>query len=88
MSAIVVQGRVIGPGRQPIAGASVMFARGPVAVPDIAQLTSPQGTFELAAPIEGSYCILVNAPGFPPVEQNVAVKGKTSEIEITVGDKR
>ena len=89
MSAIVVQGRVIGPGREPIAGASVMFARGPVAVPDIAQITSSRGTFELAAPIEGRYCILVNAPGFSPVQQDVdVVRGETSDIEIAVGGER
>jgi hypothetical protein len=88
-SAIVVQGRVIGPNGEPISGASVMFARGPVAVPDIAQITTSRGTFALAAPIEGNYCILVNAPGFARVEHNVEViRGKTLTVEIALGERR
>jgi len=88
MSAIVVHGRVIGPNGEPISGASVMFARGPVAVPDIAQITTSQGTFALAAPIEGNYCILVNAPGFPVMEHDVeVVRGKASAIDIAVRER-
>ena len=64
-----------------------MFGRGPVAVPDIAQITTEQGTFALAAPIEGDYCILVNAPGFAMVETDLKVlKGRTSTVEIVVGE--
>jgi hypothetical protein len=84
---VVVSGCVIGPDRQPVRGASVMFTQGPVSLPDIAQLTDGAGTFTLAAPTAGTYSLLVNAPGFPPVERQVKVSGNaTSSIEINVGE--
>jgi hypothetical protein len=86
VSRSVVAGCVFGPDRKRIAGASVMFAAGPVAIPDIAQLTDSQGAFELAAPAKGTYRLVINAPGFSPVERNVEVTGNaTSPIEVKVG---
>jgi hypothetical protein len=73
MRASVVSGRVIDADDRPVAGASVMFTHGPVAIPDIAQITDAHGAFALAAPAEGTYRLLANAPGFPPVEQSVEV---------------
>jgi len=85
MKASVVAGRVIGADNQPVAGASVMFTEGPVSVPDIAQVTDAHGAFALAAPAAGTYRLLVNAPGFPPVEQSVEVtENSTPLIEISL----
>jgi hypothetical protein len=82
----VISGCVIGPDRRPIMGASVMFTRGPVSLPDIAQITDRAGKFALAAPMTGIYGLLVNAPGFPPIERQVEVNSNTtSSIEIKVG---
>jgi hypothetical protein len=87
VSGSIVAGCVIGPDRKPVAGASVMFASGPGALPDIAQRTDAKGTFALAAPVHGSYRLLVKAPGFAPVERNIEVTDRAaSPIEIKVGE--
>ncbi|MER8802308.1 carboxypeptidase-like regulatory domain-containing protein [Mesorhizobium sp. M0998] len=84
----VVFGCVIGADRKPIKGASVMFVRGPVALPDIALITDAAGEFALTAPVDGIYTVLVNAQGFPSVERQVRVSGKAStSIDIIVGGK-
>ncbi len=49
---------------QPIAGARVLFASGPGALPDIAALTDGAGRFTLAAPLPGDYTLEVVADGF------------------------
>jgi hypothetical protein len=79
----IVTGRVIGSDGHPVEGASVMFASGPVGLPDIAQITDKKGSFALTAPAEGIYRVLVNAPDAPPVEHDVEV-GEKPEIEIEV----
>lgn len=85
MRGSVVAGRVIGADDQPVAGASVMFTQGPVAIPDIAQITDAHGAFALAAPTEGTYRLLVNAPGFPSVEHSVEVtENSKPSIEIAL----
>jgi hypothetical protein len=64
-----------------------MFAQGPIALPDIAQLTDAAGRFTLAAPVAGTYWLLVNAPGHSPVKRRVEVSTSApSSIEITLGD--
>ena len=64
-----------------------MFASGPCALPDIALLTDAKGAFALAAPMKGSYRLVINAPGFPAVEQDVVVTDRTkSPIEVRVGE--
>jgi Carboxypeptidase regulatory-like domain len=83
MGAKVVAGRVLMPDGRPVAGANVMFAHGPVALPDIAQVTDATGAFALAAPAEGSYRIVVNVPGLGMVERDVDVGG-ASEIFIEI----
>ena len=81
----VVAGCVIGPDRKPIAGASVMFASGPCALPDIAQVTDAKGAFALTAPTKGSYRLVINAPGFAAVEQDVEVTDRAkSPIKVKV----
>jgi len=64
-----------------------MFASGPCALPDIAQVTDAKGAFALAAPVKGTYRLVINAPGYPAVERDVEVtKRATSPIEVKVGE--
>jgi multidrug efflux pump subunit AcrA (membrane-fusion protein) len=85
----IVTGRVIGPDGRPIAGASVMFARGPVALPDIAQITDTKGRFALTAPANGTYRVLVNAPDLASVEHEVEVGGNVGTIlDVIIGPQR
>jgi len=64
-----------------VAEASVYFIEGPVALPDIAQLTNDEGEFRLTAPAPGTYRIGVRAGGAEPVEATVEVH---EEAEVTV----
>jgi hypothetical protein len=86
MDYTTVSGRVAGRDGRSIAGAHVMFAYGPVALPDIAQVTDANGAFALTAPVDGIYRIVVKAPGFEPVERDVAVRRQApTSIQILVG---
>jgi len=69
----LVAGRVVDEDGLPVAGATVLFAAGPVPVPDIAQLTGPDGGFAMAAPGLGTYRVRVDAPGHRPEEREVVV---------------
>ena len=60
----LITGRVAQIGGQPIAGARVLFASGPGALPDIAALTDGAGRFSLAAPWPGEYTLEFVADGF------------------------
>lgn len=73
-------GTVKGRDGQPLAEAAVLFVAGPVAVPEIAQLTGPDGRFSLTAPAPGTYRMMVNAPGHSVVTIDVLVSDE-SEIE-------
>jgi hypothetical protein len=62
-----------------------MFAYGPVALPDIAQVTNTNGEFALTAPADGSYRIIIKAPGFDSVERDVDVRFQApTSMEIFV----
>jgi hypothetical protein len=82
MSAHIISGRVVESDGRLVAGASVMFTSGPVALPDIAQLTDAAGMFSLSAPAQGTYRIFVNAPETGTAERDVKVvrKGKVSVV--------
>ncbi|MCP3139790.1 carboxypeptidase-like regulatory domain-containing protein [Pyxidicoccus xibeiensis] len=80
MRPAIVSGRVVGPDGRGVAGASVYFVHAPVALPDIAQRTGPDGRFSLGVPVAGRYRIGVNAPGWPAREQDVEVGGLTSPL--------
>jgi hypothetical protein len=58
-----ITGVITGPDGQPVEDAAVLFISGPVPLPDIAQLTGPDGRFLLTAPARGVYSLQVNAPG-------------------------
>ena len=51
------------PRGHPLADAAVAIAAAPVAVPDIAALTGPDGRFAIAAPAPGDYTVVATAPG-------------------------
>ena len=68
-----IDGRVTDAEGRPLPGASVYVVVAPVAMPDIAQLTGPDGGFQLAAPAAGTYRIGIAAPGHAGREVDVAV---------------
>jgi hypothetical protein len=73
-------GTVKGKDGRPLAEAAVLFVAGPVPLPEIAQLTGPDGQFSLAAPAPGAYRVQVMAPGHVAVTIGIEV-GDETEIE-------
>lgn len=70
----------------PVSGAAVMFSASPVPVPDIAELTGPDGRFTLAAPAPGRYEVSVRAATGPPVRLEVDVGTvPPPDLEIVLG---
>jgi uncharacterized GH25 family protein len=72
-------GVVLDPSGKPVPNARVSFTRGPVALPDIAAVSDPNGRFSLTAPAPGAYSILVNAAGFEMKEVDATVAGQDSK---------
>jgi hypothetical protein len=79
---VLIRGTVIDANSTPVEWASVWFAAGTQATPDIAALTDAEGRFTLTAPGPGTYRIGCRAEGYEPVE--VAVDIGTEDIEITI----
>ena len=79
----LITGRVSQSGGQPIAGARVLFASGPGALPDIAALTDDTGRFSMAAPWPGDYTLEVVADGFHSQRVHTAV-GTRERADISI----
>ena len=80
-----VAGRVVDQDGQPIIGASVLISAIPVAVPDIAQLTGPDGGFAMTAPVAGRYRVSVYAAGHAAAEREVDLRAAEPEaLEIVL----
>ena len=69
----VISGIVIDAQGKPVSLARVYFVESPVAVPDVAALTGPDGRFSLSAPVEGRYAIECTADEFKPRRLTVEV---------------
>ncbi len=79
----LITGLVLSSGGQPIAGARVLFASGPGALPDIAALTDGTGRFTLAAPWPGDYTLEVVADGFHSQRVNTSLGTReTRELNV------
>lgn len=79
----LITGRVSNSNGQPIAGARVLFASGPGALPDIAALTDGTGRFTVAAPWPGDYTLEVVADGFHIQRVSTSV-GTRETRELTI----
>jgi len=67
----------------PVEGARVYFTDAPAPTPDVAALTGPDGSFSLAAPVEGSYTLECNADGFAASSTTVATD-EAGGLELTL----
>jgi hypothetical protein len=85
VAATLVQGRVVDHNGDPVSGAAVMFSASPVPVPDIAELTGPDGRFTLAAPAPGRYMVSVRATTGASVQREVDVGAvQPPDLEIAL----
>jgi len=67
----------------PVEGARVYFTDAPAPTSDVAALTGPDGSFSLAAPVEGSYTLECNADGFAASSTTVA-PDEAGGLELTL----
>ena len=82
---VLISGRVLTAEGEPVAAAAVYFVRGPVALPDVAQVTGADGGFSLTAPVPGPYRIGVTPPGAPAVEREVTVGDAGRVVDVRLG---
>ena len=68
---------------RPVVLARVYLISAPVALADVAMLTSADGTFRLAAPAHGHYQIGVSADGYAPASATATVEGG-QEVAVRV----
>ena len=64
-------------------GARVYFTDAPAPTPDVAALTGSDGSFALAAPVEGTYTLECSAEGFAARRTTVAAR-EGSGLELTL----
>ena len=83
---VLIAGTVVDAAGQPVPQAAVLFRASPVAVPDVAELTGPDGRFALHAPAAGRYRVAVHADGHAPAEEEVDVAAADpSPLTIVLG---
>ncbi len=80
----VVKGRLADESDRPVPSGTVYFISGPVALPDIAQLSGTDGEFVLSVPVPGRYRIGARAPGFTPQEADVDVATAEARVKLTL----
>lgn len=80
----LIEGRVVDAAGAPVPMASVYFVEGPVALPDIAALTGPDGAFRLSAPGAGAYTLGVRSDGHKPATATVEVGGARPVAAVDV----
>jgi hypothetical protein len=80
----VVKGRLLDEAGRGVPSGTVYFISGPVALPDIAQLTGADGEFVLSVPVDGRYRIGARAPGRIPAETDVDVSSTEVRFELTL----
>lgn len=69
---------------RPVGDAAILVATAPVPMPDIAALTSADGTFTLAAPAPGAYTIMATCDGYEPARVAVDVAAGRRRTELVI----
>ncbi len=78
-----VSGIVVDTNGRGVAGGRLFFTSAPQAVPDVAAVTSSDGSFTLTAPRKGAYTIECVADGFRRTTVNVNIaQGDVTNVEI------
>jgi hypothetical protein len=82
----LVSGTVRDASGDPVDGARVYFASGPVPLPDIAALTAADGSFSLSAPTPGRYELECAAEGRGTQREAVEVaEGEETRLDFRLG---
>jgi hypothetical protein len=67
----------------PIEDARVYFTHTPAPIPDLAALTSADGSFALSVPVDGMYTLECRAEGFAAIRATIASRDPGS-VELTL----
>ena len=77
-----VTGTVQDSAGQPVGGATVMWAGGPVPLPEVALLTPADGSSVLSAPVAGHYTLRCRSDMGAQVTQDVAVGPQGAQVIV------
>ena len=82
--ALQLVGKVLDSNGLPVGGATVMWVRGPVPLPDIALLTQADGSFVMSAPVAGPYTLGCRRDpgGQARVDVNVGPQGAQVTVHL------
>ena len=83
--ALQVAGTGVDSAGQPVGGATVMWVQGPVALPDVALLTQPDGRFVLGAPVVGHYTLGCRHDRHGQATAAVVVEPQGARVTIRLG---
>ncbi|MBL8176473.1 MAG: TonB-dependent receptor [Bryobacterales bacterium] len=78
---ILLQGRILTPNADPIAGARL---RATAATATIAATAGPQGRFSLSLPGTATYEMVIEREGYYPLQTQIDVTGSSEEITFTL----
>ena len=81
---LLILGRIVDAGGNPVADARIAFSRAPVPVPDIAMLSDASGQFTLSVPVNGAYELTVTADPHPPQTVTANVQGERTNVNVTI----
>ena len=71
---------------RPIDMAAVSISSSPVAIPDIAALTGPDGQVSFSVPCPGEFGVAVNAEGYPVLVAQLSAASDRTISEVTLGE--
>jgi len=79
---MLIDGQVLSPENQPIAGAAIYVVSAPVRMPDTAQLTDDMGRFIMSVPVPGRYIFGARTDEWGAMEVSVQVSKEKTPVEI------
>ncbi len=83
--ALRVAGTVLDGAGRPVGGATVMWASGPVPLPEVALLTPADGRFVLSAPVPGRYTLSCRSGTGGHATQDVVVGPQGAQVTLRIG---
>ncbi len=81
-AALLITGHVLDARGRPVAGARLDWVQAPVALPDVALLSGPDGGFTLAVPAAGRYRLRVSSDAHGQAEADLDARPGTVGLDL------